>query len=538
MLQDRPRFSADIDYIIRRIVPGSHGAHIGASLLCLAAFLWLNAAHLMYRLETSSPDVAGKHIVHAPMLASTTWRPIVNNPIGLPRAYAATVNIPIYSMVSRRRVAAIPESETMIGGADPAPGQTWLDDEFRLDRASRDSSASGTDSVMQVVGVEKGDTLIDILTDAGVEWDEALAAVDALHDVFRAGDLMPGQEIKLDLAVDGGPAAETVSLVALNLQPSAERDVNLARSVDGDFIAAIVERPLVQVPVRLISGIGSSLFDAGVSNDVPPSVMSEVMRAFSRDIDFQRDVQPGDSFEVVYESYQDEDGTPVRAGRVIFAAMTLGDAAREIYRFDDGKNADYFNGKGESTRKALLSTPVDGARISSGFGMRKHPIQGYNRMHKGVDFAAPTGTPVYAAGDGVVVQAGRNGAYGKYVRLRHGSGYATAYAHMSRISTSLKPGVRVRQGQVIGFVGSTGRSTGPHLHYEVLKNGSQINPKKVLLPLGQKLHGETLNAFLAAKADVDALRDRLGGETLLVSALGGLLPIPAACASTGKPLYC
>jgi len=168
--------------------------------------------------------------------------------------------------------------------------------------------------------------------------------------------------------------------------------------------------------------------------------------------------------------------------------------------------ADYFDPKGQSVRKALLRTPIDGARISSGYGKRRHPILGYNKMHRGVDFSAPRGTPVYAAGKGVVEYASRNGAYGKYIRIRHGGEFKTAYAHLKGYAKGIARGKRVKQGQVIGYVGSTGRSTGPHLHYEVLRNGKQTNPRNMKLPAGPKLAGQSLESFQAARVEIDRMR--------------------------------
>jgi murein DD-endopeptidase MepM/ murein hydrolase activator NlpD len=224
--------------------------------------------------------------------------------------------------------------------------------------------------------------------------------------------------------------------------------------------------------------------------------MIQMIRAFSYDVDFQRDVHPGDGFTVMYEREFTEDGAPAREGEVVFASLSLSGKEMALYRYTtrDGET-DYFNRRGESVRKALLRTPVDGARISSTFGMRRHPILGYSKMHKGVDFAAPTGTPIYAAGNGTIEEAGPKGAYGNYIRVRHNREIATAYAHLSRISKDVRRGAKVRQGDVIGFVGTTGRSTGPHLHYEVLRNGRQANPMSVDLPTGIVLAGRDLTAF-------------------------------------------
>ena len=238
--------------------------------------------------------------------------------------------------------------------------------------------------------------------------------------------------------------------------------------------------------------------------------MSEVIKAFSYDVDVQRDIQPGDLYGVVYERFEDEDGNLARTGDVLFASMTLSGKAIGIYRYTDRDGfTDYYDQDGHSLRKALLKTPIDGARISSGFGMRKHPILGYSKMHKGIDFAAPSGTPIYAAGNGTIVKIGRNGGYGNYVKIKHANGYATAYAHLSKFAKGLKNGSKVKQGDVIAYVGSTGRATGPHLHYEVMVSGSQVNPKDVKLPTGTTLTGKELALFETRRNEIDKLREDL-----------------------------
>ncbi|NDF13273.1 MAG: M23 family metallopeptidase [Proteobacteria bacterium] len=228
--------------------------------------------------------------------------------------------------------------------------------------------------------------------------------------------------------------------------------------------------------------------------------------AYSYDVDFQRDIQVGNKFEVLYETYHDDEGRKIRDGGLIQATLTTGGQEMKIYRFTakDGTE-DFFNEKGMSVRKALLRTPVNGARITSGFGLRRHPILGYSKMHKGIDFGAPLGTPIYAAGDGVIEEIGKKGGYGNYVRLRHSAGYATAYGHISRFATGMKNGRRVKQGQVIAYVGSTGVSTGPHLHFEVHINGQQVNPAKVKTTPGRTLGKTEMAEFHSQMKDIDHL---------------------------------
>ena len=248
--------------------------------------------------------------------------------------------------------------------------------------------------------------------------------------------------------------------------------------------------------------INDSLYLSAIRAGVPPAIVVELIRMFSWDVDFERDVQPGDRFEVMFERFHAPDGS--KDGVIGYAALTLGQKTLRLYRyqFDDGV-VDYFNERGFSVRKALLKTPIDGARLTSGFGMRRHPILGYSLMHRGIDFGAPSGTPVYAAGDGTVELAGNQGSYGNYVRLKHTAGYSTAYGHLSGFARGLRSGSHVRQGQVIGYVGTTGRSTGPHLHYELLKSGSQINPLQMKLPEGRKLEGPDAKRFFRQRDDQD-----------------------------------
>jgi murein DD-endopeptidase MepM/ murein hydrolase activator NlpD len=247
----------------------------------------------------------------------------------------------------------------------------------------------------------------------------------------------------------------------------------------------------------------------------------DFIRLFSFDIDFQRDIHPGDGFDILFERYVESEGESAYSGNVQFASLTVGGRTHRLYRFEteDG-DVDYFDAKGESARKALLRTPIDGARLSSRFGMRKHPILGYSRMHPGVDFAAPTGTPIMAAGSGVIEFIGRNGGYGKYIRIRHNAEYSTAYAHLNGYATGMTRGKRVKQGDVIGYVGTTGLSTGPHLHYEVLLKGSQVNPMNLKLPSGIRLAGADLKRFQEMQSALAQKLDRMPRSTLVAQAAG------------------
>ena len=360
------------------------------------------------------------------------------------------------------------------------------------------------------IKVARGDTLMALLVKTGIDRSQANAAITALREVFDPRNLKIGQEIRLRLredAAEGDRKDPALTLVSLMLRPSLEQDILLTRQAEGGFAASATERPLERV-LNLASGsIDYSLARAAGEAGVPANILIAAIRAFSYDVDFQRDIQPGDAFELFYETFEDAEGRRAKTGQLLYGAMTLSGVTTEIFLHSTaGGESDYFDPKGQSVRKALLRTPIDGARISSGFGKRKHPILGYTKMHRGVDFAAPRGTPVYAAGTGVIEYAGRNGAYGKYIRIRHGGSFKTAYAHLKGYAKGIARGKRVKQGQVIGYVGSTGRSTGPHLHYEVLRDGKQTNPRNMKLPAGPKLAGEPLEQFQAARAEIDRLR--------------------------------
>jgi murein DD-endopeptidase MepM/ murein hydrolase activator NlpD len=363
---------------------------------------------------------------------------------------------------------------------------------------------------LERVEVARGDTLMNLLVKAGAERSEAHAAITALQEVYDPRDLRPGQELFLTFASTAGQTEEAASadLLAIAFRPTLVRDIEVKRTGEDSFDAQSTERPL-QRQLRTSQGeIESSLAVAGDEAAVPPNILIEAIRAFSFDVDFQREIQKGDGFEFFYEIFRDPEGRIAKTGELLYGALVLSGKRIEYYFYEDAEGgADYFDASGQSVRKALMRTPIDGARISSGFGKRRHPISGYTKMHRGTDFAAPRGTPIYAAGKGKVEAAGRNGGYGIYVRIRHNSTYKTAYAHMKAIARGVKRGAWVRQGQVIGYVGSTGRSTGPHLHYEIHKNGKQVNPLKVRLPSGEKLKGERLARFQKHREEIDRLRE-------------------------------
>ena len=355
------------------------------------------------------------------------------------------------------------------------------------------------ETVRQTVTVRKGDTLIELLVKHGVERTDGLAAIRALAQVFDPRRLQVGQAIALQFAASG-------RLLSLRLAASVDRDVGAVRRQDGSFAAEQVEHSFELGAVRAGGVIDNSFYLTAVRAGIPQPIILATIRILSFDVDFQREIQPGDRFEVYFERYFDGEGRAVKDGEVLSASLAQRNGERAYYLYtpsDDGI-PDYFNAEGHSVRKTLMRTPIDGARLTSRFGRRRHPILGYSRMHRGIDFGAPKGTPIMAAGSGRVEVAGWNGGYGRYLRIRHNGAFKTAYAHLSKFARGIRRASRVKQGQIVGYVGSTGRSTGPHLHYEVHRNGRQINPLSVRLPTGRKLKGKELDRFKARLATLQA----------------------------------
>jgi murein DD-endopeptidase MepM/ murein hydrolase activator NlpD len=342
--------------------------------------------------------------------------------------------------------------------------------------------------------IERGDTFKAVLMRAGVAPDDADRAIQALAKVYDPRRLQPGIEIFLQLQPQ--KKAPVPLLASIDFVADPQTDVSVVRESGGSFSATTYERSLTPQLAYGRASITSSLYEAGQDAGVPSATLNGLVNLYSFDVDFQRDVQPGDSFEIVYQRMTDEAGAAVIEGNIMIASMTLSGVKTTLYRFETQSGyIDYFDQDGQSAQKSLLRTPTDAVRISSRFGSRKHPILGYNRMHRGIDFAAPAGTPVYAAGDGIIEKAGWNGGYGKYIRIRHGGSFKTAYAHLRGFASNISEGVRVKQRQVIGYIGTTGRSTGPHLHYEVIKDGDQVNPQTLRLAAGYRLKGQELTDF-------------------------------------------
>ncbi len=383
----------------------------------------------------------------------------------------------------------------------------------------------------KVVTLGKGDTLIEVLLRAGLSQREAYAASESLQKAYDPRDLKAGQALSLFIgehdASENGP-----SLKRLELVPETDRLVSIEHLTAEVFATRISTIPHTRELTSRAGTIRSSLYEAARAAEVPTAVLIQTYGTLSYGLDFQRDIRDGDTFRLAFEIFEDGLGQGRHPGDLMYAA--IGSSGRNLrilrYTTADGYTG-FFDDKGASIETSLMKTPINGGRLSSLFGKRDHPVLGYTRMHRGLDYTARRGTPVLAAGDGVVVRRGRNGSFGKYVEIRHDTTYTTAYAHLSRYAEGLEPGTRVRQGDVIGYIGATGLATGPNLHYEVLQKGEQVDPMKLDLPPRRILRGDEFVRFEQAKAELRAILARASsGERNRWTAMTR----PPAAASTGS----
>lgn len=352
--------------------------------------------------------------------------------------------------------------------------------------------------------LQRRETLSELTDRLDLDRGQATQVWNTLNDA----DLLDPRRVRPGLEVAAWREGDIIKAVKV-VEESGEQ-IMAKRDHTGRWHAFTLSAKQMTTPVRVAGTVATSLYVDARALGAGDQQVVDFASVFAYDVDFQREIHPGDAFEFVYEIITDERGNRLGAGNLIYAALNGKVIDKGFYRFTptDTGDADYFQANGESATRFLMKTPINGARLSSSFGMRRHPISGFSRLHKGTDFAAPTGTPVFAAGNGTVERASRFGGYGKYVRIRHANGYKTAYAHLSRYGSGIKSGVRVRQGQVIGYVGSTGASTGPHLHYEVHINGKPVNAMRLKLPTGRKL-AETPDIMAVFETE----RDRIDAIT-------------------------
>ena len=300
-------------------------------------------------------------------------------------------------------------------------------------------------------------------------------------------------------------------IIEFRVETGKKNEIIFTKAFDGKkFNSKIITKNFIKKVVYKETVIDGSLYKSAIDLGISPNIILEFARLYGFQIDFQRDIWKNDSFQIIYEEFINENKEVIDTGEIIFANLNLQDKDYQLYKYQyDENKIDYFDENGKSIKKTLMKTPINGARLSSSYGKRKHPILGYTKMHTGTDFAAPTGTPIMASGDGKVTKAGWCGGGGNCVKIKHNSKYQTVYAHMSKFGRGIKKGVRVKQGQIIGYVGSTGLSTGPHLHYEVIENGKKVNSQKLRLPSGKILKGKERKEFEIAKIKIDVLKSNL-----------------------------
>lgn len=336
--------------------------------------------------------------------------------------------------------------------------------------------------------IQSGSTLSLHLENNGISSTDSSAVIDAVRDVINLRRLQAGQKVEIHY--------ENNYFSGILIPVSIDKDVLVQRSDSSGFDVTEVYKDLQVYPASVNTVVDSSLYASCVDSGIPEKIIMDLIQLYSFDVDFQRDIQKGDQLHTVYEVVYDDQGVPVDTGNILYSTLKTGGQDISIYRFEDSQGrTDYFNRDGQTVRKTLLKTPINGAYITSNFGRRTSPITGYNSVHKGIDFGAPRGTPIKTSGDGVVVYAGYNEVYGNHVIIRHVNSYQTLYGHMTSFGRGIRKGIRVDQGQVIGYVGSTGMSTGPHLHYEVIYNGVKINPSNVKFPPGRTLDGSDRTLF-------------------------------------------
>ena len=354
-------------------------------------------------------------------------------------------------------------------------------------------------SFIEYYTLKDGDTLTSVLKKTKLTSREIDQLISSTIDKINVNKLKIGTRIEIISYLKD--SEKTVKEIII--YPDVENKINISKVKD-KFIVEKDIKTLFSKNKFYEVKIDKSIYSSLKQVEVPDNIIMEFVQLFSFDIDFQRDIRNGNSLKIMFDQYYDKYDNVVKTGSIYFAEINLLSSSYELYRFKSQDMIEYFNAEGKSATKALMKTPINGARLSSGFGMRKHPILGYNKKHQGVDFAAPTGTPIMAAGTGHIEFVGNNGGAGKYIRIKHLNGYKTSYSHLSKYASGIKKNVRVTQGQTIGYVGNTGLSTGPHLHYEVIYNGERINPMKMKLPSGKKLEGENLKNFLLVKEKTDA----------------------------------
>ena len=353
--------------------------------------------------------------------------------------------------------------------------------------------------------ISSGETFNKILDSYLIPNEEILKIKKKLNSDYNLNNLKTNLDI--NFMID---QSNNKKITYFLFPVSRTKKIQLTRNLDTDlFEKKIIITNLNRKIIFKEGKITQSLYRTAVDLDVQPNIIIEFARIYGFQVDFQRDIRKNDNFQIMYEIFEDDKGKVFETGNILFADLKLSGINNSLYYFDQKKSEGHYDENGKSVEKALMKTPINGARLSSAFGMRKHPIDGYNKMHRGTDFAAPMGTPIMASGSGVITRSRWCGGGGNCIKIKHNSTYETIYAHMKNFARGIKEGVRVKQGQIIGYVGSTGKSTGPHLHYEVVKNGKKINSQKLKLPSGKTLKDKERETFEVVKIKLDVLKSEL-----------------------------
>ena len=353
--------------------------------------------------------------------------------------------------------------------------------------------------------ISSGETFDKILNNYSIPNEEINQIKKKLNSDYNINNLQPNLEIKITI-----DQSNNKKITSFLFPVSRTEKIQLTRNLDNNlFEKKIIITNLNKKIVFKEGKITQSLYKTAIDLKVQPNVIIEFARIYGFQVDFQRDIRKNDNFQIMYEVFEDDDGKVFETGNIIFADLKLSGKNNALYYFEKKGSEGHYDENGKSVEKALMKTPINGARLSSAFGMRKHPIDGFNKMHRGTDFAAPMGTPIMASGSGLITRARWCGGGGNCIKIKHNSTYETIYAHMKNFARGIKEGIRVKQGQIIGYVGSTGKSTGPHLHYEVVVNGKKVNSQKLKLPSGKTLKGKERKIFEVEKIKLDVLKSEL-----------------------------
>jgi len=353
--------------------------------------------------------------------------------------------------------------------------------------------------------ISSGETFNKILNKYSISNEEILEIKKSLNSDYNLSNLKTNLDIKFTI-----DQSNSKKIIFFLFPISRTEKIQLTKNLDTNLFEKKTIITNLNTKIIFKEGkITQSLYKTAIDLNVQPNIIIEFARIYGFQVDFQRDIRKNDNFQIMYEVFEDDDGKVFETGNIIFANLKLSGINNSLYYFDKKGSEGHYDENGKSVEKALMKTPINGARLSSAFGMRKHPIDGFNKMHRGTDFAAPMGTPIMASGSGVITRARWCGGGGNCVKIKHNSRYETIYAHMKNFARGIKEGARVKQGQIIGYVGSTGKSTGPHLHYEVVVNGKKVNSQKLKLPSGKILKNKERKIFEVAKIKLDVLKSEL-----------------------------